>query len=62
MLEGLVKDMDIPTRNILAHLYVNAKTAAAMEKQMGWADLKRDLLAPRAQRSHSNPDILFLVN
>jgi hypothetical protein len=60
MLEGLVKDMDIPTRNILAHLYVNAKTAAAMEKELGWADLKRGLFAPRAQCSHSNQTFYFL--
>ncbi len=59
MLEELVKDIDIPTRNILAHLFVNAKTAAAMEKQMGWADLKRGLLAPRAQCSHSNQTFYF---
>ena len=26
MLNGLVKSMDIPTRNTLAHLYVSAKT------------------------------------
>ncbi len=57
MLEGLVKNMDIPTRNILAHLYVHAKTPAT-EQKMGSANLKRGLLEPRAQSSHSQ-QILF---
>ena len=41
MLNGLVKSMDIPTRNTLAHLYVNAKTPET-EKRVGSA--KRGLL------------------
>ncbi len=60
ILNGLVKSMDIPTQNTLAHLYVDTKTPASMEKQMGWADLKRGLLAQRAQCSHSNQTFYFL--
>ena len=41
MLRGLVKDMDIPSRNTLAHLYVNASTPET-EKRIGSA--KRGLL------------------
>mmetsp|Transcript_55333 Transcript_55333/g.115744 ORF Transcript_55333/g.115744 Transcript_55333/m.115744 type:complete len:86 (+) Transcript_55333:250-507(+) len=36
MLHGLVKSMDIPTRNTLAHLYVNAKSPQT-EKRVGSA-------------------------
>ena len=32
MLNGLVKSMDIPTRNTLAHLYVNAKTPSTEKR------------------------------
>jgi len=49
MLEGLVKNMDIPSRNTLAHLYVNAKTPA-IENQIGSANVKRGLLAPCSHR------------
>ena len=36
MINGLVKSMDIPTRNTLAHLYVNARTPET-EKRVGSA-------------------------
>ena len=49
MLRGLVTNMDIPSRNTLAHLYVNAK-APAIEKQIGSANVKRGLLAPCSHR------------
>jgi hypothetical protein len=41
MINGFVKSMDIPTRNTLAHLYVNATTPET-EKRVGSA--KRGLL------------------
>ncbi len=57
MLNGLVKSMDIPTRNTLAHLYVNAKTPET-EKRVGSA--KRGLLLAQ-QRWRIIADILYIV-
>ena len=48
MLNGLVKSMDIPTRNTLAHLYVNAKTPET-EKRVRSAK-RRLLLAQQRWR------------
>jgi hypothetical protein len=55
MLERLVKNMDIPTRNILAHLYVHAKTLAT-EQKMGSANLKRGLIGGRRHNPEDPPD------
>jgi hypothetical protein len=60
MLRGLVKNMDIPSRNTLAHLYVNAKTPET-GKRIGSAK-KGPLVMHRARNARNQfGSVLFRV-
>ena len=58
MLHGLVKSMDIPTRNTLAHLYVNAKSPQT-EKRVGSA--KRGLLVLHSNARNHHHDFRYCI-